>query len=137
MFVVRVSKSQKQPYAILFVMIYIISSITYLATILSLSVFVFDPTHLYYELPWLDIPMHVLGGFGVVCLVFSIARYLKKSISFKVVIFSYLIVAIGWELYELVHDIIRQTEWNDVTDTVADVINGALGGLVAYFFFKK
>jgi hypothetical protein len=118
-------------------MIYIISSIAYLALVLSLSVFVFDPTHLYYELPWLDIPMHALGGFGVVCLVFSIARYFKKSASFKVVLFSYLVVAIGWELYELAHDIIRQTEWNDITDTVADVINGALGGVVAYFFFKK
>lgn len=116
---------------------YIVSTIVYLAALLSLSVFVFDPTHLYYELPWLDIPMHVFGGFGVVSLVLSVARYRKQKISLTMALIFYLCVAISWELYELGHDIIRHTQWNGWTDTISDIINGAIGGSVAYYLFKK
>lgn len=116
---------------------HIVSSIVYLAALLSLSEFVFDPTHLYYELPWLDIPMHVFGGFGVVSLVFSIAHYKKQKISLVMALTLYLCVAVGWELYELVHDILRHSEWNGWVDTTSDIINGGIGGTVAYFILKK
>lgn len=115
----------------------IVTSIIYLATLLSLSVFVFDPTNLYFELKWLDIPMHIMGGFGVASLVMSVAHYRKKKISFIAVLALYLVVAIGWELYEFAHDMLRHVEWNGWSDTLDDVFNGALGASVAYYFLKK
>lgn len=116
---------------------HIISSALYLVVLLCLSVFVFDPTHLYYELPWLDIPMHVLGGFGVGSLTLSIASYKKHKISFLQMILVYACVAAGWELYEFSHDIFDNTPWNGWSDTVSDIINGAIGATVAYFLLKK
>lgn len=115
----------------------IASSVIYLIVLLCLSVFVFDPTHLYYELPWLDIPMHVLGGFGVVSLVLAVARYKKYKVSLTTALLLYLCVAVGWELYEFGHDLLRHSEWNGWSDTISDIINGAIGGTVAYFLLKK
>jgi hypothetical protein len=115
----------------------IISSVLYLIILLALSEFVFDPTHLYYELPWLDIPMHVMGGFGVTSLIMSVALYTKKNLHLYQIILLFLCVAIGWELYEYAHDLMLVREWNGWSDTVSDIINGILGSLAAYFLLKK
>jgi hypothetical protein len=115
----------------------IVGSLIYLAALLSLSVFVFDPTHLYYELPWLDIPMHVMGGIGTASLFIAINLYRKKKIKLAHLMLFYMVVAISWELYELANDIMNLSPWNGWTDTVSDIINGALGSLFAFFIFKK
>lgn len=116
----------------------IVISGIYLAALLSLSVFVFEPTNLYFELWWLDIPMHVLGGFGVASLCMSISYYYNnKKISLLSMLVLYLIIAIGWELYELMHDIVRNTSWGGWGDTLDDIFNGAIGASVAYYFLKK
>lgn len=116
---------------------HIISSVLYLVILLCLSKFVFDPTNLYYELPWLDIPMHVMGGFGVASLVMSVARYRGTRLSFVTVLMLYLVVAIGWEFYELAHDMMRHMEWNGWGDTLGDIFNGAVGSSIAYYLLKK
>lgn len=116
---------------------YIISSGIYLAFLFCLSEFVLNPTNLYYEIPWLDIPMHILGGFGVAALTLSIGKYRKKSVSVVSMILAYLCVAVGWELYEFVHDIIDSRVWNGWQDTLADIFNGAFGAWIAYYFLKK
>lgn len=115
----------------------IISSIIYLIALLCISVFIFDPTSLYYELPWLDIPMHILGGFGVISLAFSIANYKGKKLSFTSIIAIYCIVAIGWELYELTGDLMSHATWNGWSDTASDFINGFIGVIIAQYFLKK
>lgn len=115
----------------------IISSTLYLAALYSLSAFVFDPTRLYYELPWLDIPMHVLGGFGVASLALSVARYQNYKLSFISVLLAYLVIAVGWEFYEFIHDLMRSSSWNGWSDTLSDTFNGAVGASVAYYFLKK
>lgn len=122
---------------ILFLMKHIISSTLYLIILLCLSKFVFDPTHLYYELPWLDIPMHIMGGFGVASLVTSIANYKKKNLSFTSVLLLYLCVAIGWELYEFAQDLYNGNEWGGWSDTLSDIFNGGVGASVAYYLLKK
>jgi hypothetical protein len=115
----------------------IIFSLIYLASLLSLSVFVFDPTHLYYELPWLDVPMHVMGGFGVAALFIAYKLYRKRKISFTAMILFYFLIAVGWELYELANDIMNLVQWNGWPDTLSDVVNGAIGSIIAYLIFKK
>ena len=116
---------------------HIISSGLYLIILLCLSVFVFDATNLYYELPWLDIPMHVMGGFGVASFVMSVVFYSKQKISLVQVLILYLCVAVGWELYELAGDLMRSTQWNGWPDTLADVFNGGVGAMIAYYLLKK
>jgi uncharacterized membrane protein YeaQ/YmgE (transglycosylase-associated protein family) len=49
----------------------------------------------------------------------------------------FLAVAIGWELYELAHDIISQQEWGGWSDTLSDIFNGAVGATIAYYLLKK
>ena len=125
------------PCDILLVMKHIISSVLYLVILLCLSEFVFDPTNLYYELPWLDIPMHIMGGFGVASLALAVASYKKKTLSLTTVLIVYLCVAAGWELYELAHDFLHNSDWNGWSDTISDVINGGIGALVSYYLLKK
>lgn len=116
---------------------YIISSALYLAILLALSEFVFNPANLYFEIPWLDIPMHLMGGFGVASLVMSVASYYKKKTSLLTVILLVLLVAVGWELYEFIHDVIVHKDWGGWSDTISDIINGLLGALTAFYFFRK
>ncbi len=109
----------------------------FLVVLLCLSVFVFDPTRLYFELPWLDIPMHVLGGFGVASFVIAVATYGKQKFSLVQVLLLYLCVAVVWESYEFAHDLIRGHVWNGWHDTLWDTINGGIGATVAFFVLKK
>lgn len=115
----------------------IITSSLYLLVLFSLSRFIFDPTHLYYELRWLDIPMHILGGFGVASLASSVYRYFGKNISLWRIFVAYTIVAIAWELYEYTHDILTGQAWNGWFDTIKDYVDGALGMSIAYRFMRK
>lgn len=114
----------------------IIISLLYLSILLALSTFIFDPTHLYYELPWLDIPMHILGGFGVASLAGAILVYKGMKISYKYLFISYLLVAITWEGYEYAHDMIRGRIWNGWVDTIKDLVDGAIGLSVSYYIQK-
>ncbi len=124
-------------YGILLDMKPIISSALYLGILLALSKFVFDPTHLYYEIWWLDIPMHIMGGFGVASLALALIHYKKKPALLSYVLLTYLFVAISWELYELLSDVVRGSEWGGWPDTLSDIFNGGVGAFVAYFLYKK
>ncbi len=101
------------------------------------STFIFDPANLYYELPWLDIPMHFIGGFCVTLFVLAVASHGHQKLSLTQVFMVYLMVAITWELYEVFRDLlVRHTEWNGWQDTLADVFNGAVGTWVAFSLRK-
>lgn len=115
----------------------IIISSLYLTILLCLSVFVFDPSYLYFELPWLDIPMHVMGGFGVASLTAAILSYKNHTVSYWKLFLLYTVVAVSWELYEYVKDIMEIRNWNGWPDTLSDFINGAIGMSVAYLFVRK
>ena len=119
------------------VMKHIISSTLYLIILLCLSKFIFDPTYLYYEIPWLDIPMHVMGGFGVASLVLAVSAYKKKKMTFVSVLLIYLFIAVGWEVYEFIQDTMNNVSWNGWEDTLSDIANGAIGSSVAYYLLKK
>jgi hypothetical protein len=116
---------------------YIISSLIYLLLLFSLSTFVFDPSHLYFELPWLDIPMHILGGFGVASLALSVASYKKKKITLQTVLLVFLAVAIAWEVYEVAREQVLGLSWDGLFDTIKDIIDGGIGATVAYYLLKK
>ncbi len=115
----------------------IITSALYLLTLFAVSRFVFEPTYLYYELRWLDIPMHIMGGFGVASLASAVLTYFNKPVSFWKLFIVYTVVAVAWELYEYVQDIVTYAEWNGVFDTAQDYVNGLIGMSIAYLFVRK
>ena len=115
----------------------IIGSALYLLALFSLSTFVFDPSHLYYELWWLDIPMHIFGGFGVASLAGSVLAYRGMKVSYVRLFIAFSVVAVAWELYEYIHDLVIVHEWNGWFDTIKDLIDGAIGMSVYYWFQKK
>ncbi len=81
--------------------------------------------------------MHVLGGFGVASLGMSIAAYRHMKISFFGILSFYVCIALGWELYELLKDVVVGVIWNGWSDTISDLINGVVGVVVAYYLLKK
>ena len=115
----------------------IILSSLYLLILFCLSTFVFDPAYLYYEIWWLDIPMHVLGGFGLAFFAGSILTFLGKSVTYWKIIIFYLIIATGWEFYEYLKDIVLYTDKNSWKDTLSDFINGLIGMSAAYYLVRK
>lgn len=112
-------------------------SVLYLFILFCLSVFVFEPAHLYYEIWWLDIPMHVMGGFGVASLVGAILSYRGKKVSYKRLFLGYLTVALVWEIYEYVNALPSLLMWGGWFDTGKDLIDGAIGMSIAYLFVRK
>jgi hypothetical protein len=115
----------------------IITSALYLLMIFALSHFVFDPANLYYELPWLDIPMHIMGGFGVAALFAAILNYLGQPVSYFHVFLAYTLTAVIWEIYEYKQDLVDYRIWNGWFDTVKDYVDGLIGASLAYFFIRK
>lgn len=115
----------------------ILLSAVYLLVLFLVSRFIFEPTYLYYELWWLDIPMHLLGGFGIGLLLLSVARYMYRSYSLVGMYAAFLTVAIGWEVYEYSRGIIVYDDVYEYLDTVKDIVVGSIGFYTAYFFRKK
>lgn len=110
-----------------------------LALTFIVSEYVFVPTNLYYELPWLDIPMHILGGFLIAALSVNLLKVQNKSrlISVTHVTAYVIFVAIIWEISEYMRGVIDYNSLSDYFDTVTDLINGVIGGLLAYKIWQK
>ncbi|MBP6948946.1 MAG: hypothetical protein KBC41_01840 [Candidatus Pacebacteria bacterium] len=125
-------------------MIRIILSLLFLLTVFSISKFIFDPAYLYYELPWLDIPMHVIGGICVAFLVTSLLLYKKIKVSFLYIVVWYMIIAFSWEIYEHILNYMHVKTWygsrmplEDIVDSLYDFLNGFIGMSIFYLFMKK
>lgn len=116
---------------------HIIISASYLVILFCLSKFVFEPVYLYDEIKWLDIPMHIMGGFGVASLAGAILSYRGLKASYIKLFIAYTAIAISWEVYEYVHDILLEQRWGGWLDTISDFINGLIGMIVAYLFVRK
>ncbi len=115
----------------------IIISALYLVIIFCLSYFVFDPAYLYYEIWWLDIPMHILGGFGVASLANAILVYRGAKSTYWRLFIAYLFVALVWELYEYATSVFGDAIWGGYVDPIKDLFDGAIGASVAYLLVKK
>jgi hypothetical protein len=94
---------------------------------------------------WFDIPVHMLGG---VWIGFTTLWLLAKFMNLKVmkvfrmkalgiVIFAIFFVGISWEIFELLGGITNMADSAYWPDTVGDIINDFIGGMLAYFVFIK
>jgi hypothetical protein len=88
---------------------------------------------LYWFVWWLDIAMHISGGFLIVATWYQIQKLgafprLMRHGWFRPLVI--LVVAmVVWELFEFRFGLI--TEYDYVSDTAFDLINGLIGGLIA------
>lgn len=92
--------------------------------------------YLYWNYRWVDIPMHILGGImaGLFSLIFI--RAIRMPETFVNALTGVLLVGLGWEVLELLYkvDVVNFAYW---TDTVHDLINDLLGGLIAIYIWRK
>ena len=99
----------------------------------------------YWSFRWIDIPMHIIGGFWVSITVLwvslkighieSINGYKKKAL--LVILGSVLIVAIFWELFELIFKITSLHDIGYWKDSLCDILNTFIGGVVGFLYFTK
>lgn len=123
---------------------HIIISSLYLIILFCLSEFVFDPAYLYYEIWWLDIPMHIMGGFGIATLTGAMLAYRGIKVSYAKLFVVYILIALAWEGYEHILNYINLGTWYgqrlpvvDVRDSVKDLFDGFIGMSIAYLFVRK
>lgn len=108
-------------------------SFVFLLILFLVSHYIFEPTYLYYEISWLDIPMHILGGLGVGFLINALTNLSGNNLSFKEKLILFLIVAISWEIYEYIRGVMIYDSLFKYLDTLKDIFMGSLG---FYFSFK-
>lgn len=107
-------------------------------TLLLISELLFNPSNLYFELRWLDIFMHIMGGLlfaGLFYNVFYNNKYIDQNKLFIYIIISVLIIGIFWEISECIRDIFSHNLWGGVADTIKDIINDTIGALI-YIYNK-
>ncbi len=118
----------------LFWLVLFISIVNALATVFSW----------YWRIPWLDMPMHFLGGFWVS----SVAMwwFYSQIIDFKhrnIFIFSIgvvLIIGSLWEIFGFGIDKFTLVSRSDLAlDTISDIIFDVIGAIVSamYFILKR
>jgi len=109
----------------------------------ALNIFLDVGLDAYKYIPWLDSPLHIIGGTATA---WSIDRYWKrytraviktssKYIDWFLVLSTVAIIALGWEIYEYIMkhiwpSIIQVT----VFDTLKDMVLGLIG---AFFYLYK
>ncbi len=105
--------------------------------------------HLYWRIPWLDIPMHFLGGFwlglGALWLYFLSGKFgavpNRHRKPLYVIILAVISAAVFgglWEAYEFGVDVfIRLADMYDMCDTIADLVMDVFGALVSAGYFIK
>jgi hypothetical protein len=97
--------------------------------------------HLYFFYPTLDIFMHLFGGFTVgLCAVIAIS-FLFKNLPLRVVcalVFLFVLASGAlWEVFELYLNFEFNLENFSLQDTIADLVNDLVGGMVAFYIAYK
>lgn len=81
--------------------------------------------------------MHILGGVGVGFLSYAVLTYKKITVSFWNMFIIYITIAIAWEGYEYVRGVIEYTSITKWFDSLSDVVYGAAGVGITYFFKRN
>jgi hypothetical protein len=105
----------------------VLLSLGYLLILFLISHYIFEPTYLYHELPWLDIPMHLLGGLGVGFLFIHISKFYNHTLSLTALFLLFLVVAASWEAYEYLRGVMVYDELFKYLDTLKDIVMGSIG----------
>ena len=114
-----------------------------LILLLALANGMADHLHLYFLIRWLDIPMHILGGFCIaisaLTLYFLPIRRVTSEHSgmfiFTLSISTALFLGLVWEIYEYLADTVVVSYGDQVGDTLKDLFDDFLGSLIAGTLF--
>ena len=118
----------------------------YLPVILFLINFlIFQPFRFYYIYPWLDIPMHFLGGAAIAFSFLCVLNKCKDEIIIKdklvkvnIIVSLVTLTAVLWEFWEHLVNYLFKLEWYfTLRDTLEDLFLGMLGGLIVVLFSKS
>ncbi|MBP9668666.1 MAG: hypothetical protein KBE09_00045 [Candidatus Pacebacteria bacterium] len=90
---------------------------------------------LYWQYPWLDVLSHFLGGLWVALALLWIAHRFGVAVRGFYVFLGVLVVGLGWEVFEVVAGIPRESNW--LFDTAIDLIMDLLGALVGIVWSKR
>lgn len=96
---------------------------------------------------WLDNPYHIAGGASMALMFWILLRAkaewkkileTERLLSFGLLVGLTAVVAIFWEVYELLYDIVFQTQvQGSVRDNVTDLVLGLLGSAVAVWYLLQ
>lgn len=94
---------------------------------------------LYYIYPWLDMPMHILGGITI-ALGYQSSYIFKKFAqflphTFLATLAAALVIGGGWEVYEYAVGVMTGSIFS-AADTMKDISMDALGGAVGFVVAK-
>lgn len=102
--------------------------------------------------PDLDVPMHLLGGFGAGMLAVALHERLTAPAHRKGLPRSYhalfvlgivMVIAVAWEFHEYVLDAVNagRPDWEkmqlSIQDTMGDILNGLIGGAGAFWLSTR
>lgn len=109
------------------------------ASVLAVVHYVSLELYLYWRYLWLDMPVHALGG-AIVALAVFVPYDLgfkgpKRWLELKSVLLIVLMVALIWEVYELMIGIPIEDDY--LFDTITDLLMGLGGGLIGYLVGKR
>jgi len=98
--------------------------------------------YLYSGYPWIDIPLHILGGFSVGIAAVGLIRIIFPGKAYtSVPLFLYMIllvlcVGIAWEFVEWYYKASVAFGGNFWFDTYKDLLMDTLGGILSYICFR-
>lgn len=119
--------------------------LTTIFSVIILVVHAYADTHaLYFAYKWLDIPMHLFGGFVVallgVCLYSLYGKKLTRDFFWTLIILFVLVIGSFWEIFELSMSVMYHVQTMDLTniyDTISDLINDTIGAIGALYLSHK
>jgi hypothetical protein len=99
----------------------------------------------YWTFRGLDIPVHIVGGFWVSLTALWVALkigHIEKITDYKkrallIMLSSVLIVGILWEIFEVVFKITFLHDIGYFADSLKDILNGLIGGIISYLYFMQ
>ncbi|MCA9361717.1 hypothetical protein KC845_04155 [Candidatus Kaiserbacteria bacterium] len=94
--------------------------------------------YLYWQIWWLDIPMHLFGGAIIVFGLYSLQELgiLKdRSYSLLNILTAVLVIAIAWEVFQYLITTVMKDDF--VVDTLSDIMFGLSGSLLGYTVAKR
>lgn len=101
--------------------------------------------NLYWVYRWYDIPMHMLGGLWVSLFSVFSFNYLRNFFPtifnriniLYIVVLILLFITISWEVFEVWGKITFIRDIGYWPDTLGDILNAYIGGVVTYLFFVR
>lgn len=101
--------------------------------------------HLYFYYPWLDVPMHFVGGLWITLYLLSwyyTASRTKKKERAPLFVLTYalavtLVIGVLWEVFEFSVDTIIEFSQHNPGDTLLDLVMDAIGALFGAYVFLR